>query len=160
MDRKTVAPNPHFVSVDSWEAAASMVGFEPRIPEFTVGCTLSSLTVWVKDHKLRDVSQAERSLEAHYGRFVLAQSQPGRSEAARLALETSYGSSFVPVTVTGREGRAYPLGPPPDPDDIDGRAPAVIVWADGARFYLLASTELEADALLQVAGSLRETQHG
>jgi len=121
---------------------------------------LSSLAVWVKDHKLREVNQARRSLEAHYGGFVLAQSQPGQDEAALLALETSYGSSFVAVTVAGREGKSYPLGPPPEPHDIDGRAPAVVVWADGARFYLVASGELEADVLVRIAGSLRDTHHG
>jgi hypothetical protein len=151
----TVVPNPHFVTVGSWQAAASMVGFRPRVPEYTAGYKLSSLAVWVKDHKLREVSRARRSLEAHYGGFMLAQSEPGQHEAAQLALETSYGRSFVPVSVAGRQGKSYPLGPPVGADDIDGRAPAVVVWADGARFFLLASGELEADVLLRVASTLR-----
>ena len=155
-----MAPNPHFVTVGSWEAAASLVGFRPRVPEYTAGYDLCSLAVWVKDHKLREVSQAERSLEAHYGGFMLAQSEPGRREAAQLAQETSYGRSFVPVSVAGCQGKSYPLGPPVEADDIDGRAPAVVVWADGARFFLLASGELEAEVLLEVAGRLRDTKDG
>lgn len=148
-----MAPNPHFVFVDSWGEAASVVGFRPHVPDFTVGFELSSLAIWVKDHKLREVSQARRSLEAHYGGFVLAQSKPGRRAAIELALETSYGSGPAPVRVGGCEGRCYPLGAPPD--DVDGRSPAVVVWADGPRLFMVASAELEADVLLDVATSLR-----
>lgn len=153
-----MAANPHFVAIASWEEAAALVGFEPRVPGDTVGQELSALSVFVRDHKLREVSQAERSLEAHYGGFVVTQSQPGREEATRLALETSYGRSPRAVVVAGNEGRSYALGPVPDPDDIDGRAPAVVTWADGPRFYLVASIELDVDVLLQIAASLYEQQ--
>lgn len=160
MGKQGMASNPHFISAESWAAAAVIVGFEPRIPEYTVDCELGSLEVWVRDHKMREVGRARRSLEAHYGRFVFTQSKPGEHEAMRLAMETSYGSSFVAVTVMGREGRSHPLGPPPGPDDTDGRSPAVVVWADGPKFYLLASDELDADVLSRVAGSLRDVGHG
>lgn len=153
-------PNPHFVVVGSWREAASIVGFRPRVPEYTVDFELDSLAVWIKDHKLRDVPQARRSLEAHYGGFVLAQSRPGMREAANLALETPYGPGPVAISVGGCEGRSYPLGPPPADDDVDGRAPAVVVWADSARFFLLASGELRADVLLDVARSLRDPNVG
>ncbi|MBT8487471.1 MAG: hypothetical protein HKN72_16815 [Gemmatimonadetes bacterium] len=148
--------NPHFAMVASWREAASIVGFQPHVPEHTVGFSLGSLGVWIKDHKRRRVSQARRSLEAHYGGFVLAQSQPGMHEAANLAMETSYGPDPMPVSVEGCEGRSYQLGPPTAAGDVDGRAPAVVVWADEARFFLLASGELVVEVLLDVAGSLRE----
>ncbi len=155
-----MASNPHFVAIGSWREAAALVDFEPRVPAYTAGYELSSLAVFVRDHELHEVSQAERSLEAHYGGFMLAQSRPGRDEARRLALETRYGRSSASVTVAGREGQSYALGPLPEPDEVDGRAPAVVAWADGARFYLLASSELEAEVLLRVARSLHGTRDG
>ena len=52
------------------------------------------------------------------------------------------------------EAMAYELGPEPEPDDIDGRMPAVVTWSDGEIFYLVASGELTVDWLLRIAGSL------
>ena len=76
------------------------------------------------------------------------------TEAKRLALSTPYGSAAETVWVAGFEGRGYALGPEPDPDDIDGRSPAVIVWSDGVMFCLVASDRLDETVLLRIASSM------
>ncbi|ANG63223.1 hypothetical protein A8C75_12560 [Marinobacterium aestuarii] len=75
-------------------------------------------------------------------------------EPRRPALSTPYGLAPVTVRVAGQEARSYALGPVPDPDDIDGRSPAVVVWHESDRVYLVASGQLEAETLLRIAASL------
>jgi hypothetical protein len=48
----------------------------------------------------------------------------------------------------------YELGPEPAPDDVDGRSPAVVAWHDAELFFLLASSETTADALVTIALSV------
>jgi hypothetical protein len=110
--------------------------------------------VYVRDHKLRAVPVGERTLEAHYGRFVFTQSRRTLEEAQRLALDVSYGRAPQEASIVGRPARVYELGPEPMPDDVDDRSPAVVAWHDGAVFCLLASTEMTADALVTIALSV------
>jgi hypothetical protein len=131
-----------------------MVPFQPLIPRFTAGFELARLEVYVRDHKGRQLPVDSRSLEAHYGGFVLSQSRESEGEARRKALAVSYGSDGYEVSVLGRDGRAYELGPEVPPDDIDGRSPAVVVWHEGDRLYLVASGELTAEVLLEIAQSM------
>jgi hypothetical protein len=51
-------------------------------------------------------------------------------------------------------GRKYELGPEPgpEPDDIDGRSPAV-VWHEGEMHYLVASHEVLVVELVRIARS-------
>jgi len=147
--------NDHFEAAVDWAAAARLVDFEPRRPAFTAGCDLVSLAVYVKDHRKRRLRIGARSLEAHYGAFVIEQKRMASgSEAKRRALSSPYGAVAETVRVAGFEGRSYALGPEPDPDDIDGRSPAVIVWSDGAMFYLVASDKLKEAILLRIASSM------
>lgn len=149
------APNPHFESLASWEAAAERLGCAPRVPHETLGCALGSLALFVRDHRMREVSAAEQSLEAHYGEFVFTQSRPGAAGALRAVREVSYGSAPLEAEVSGCEARIYELGPVPPADDIDPRMPAVVVWADGEHFFLVASGSREVRVLLDVARSVR-----
>lgn len=144
-----------FEPVDSWKAARTMVEFEPRAPSETAGRALRGLHVHVRDHRDRDLPRERRTLEAHYDGFVVSQSRPGTAEAKRLALDVRYGQDPVTVRLAGLDARAYPLGPVPPPDDIDGRSPGVVTWHDGEMFYLAASSELDADVLLLIAASMR-----
>jgi hypothetical protein len=146
--------NPHFAGAETWEDAGELVVFEPRRPRRTEGHELRSLSVFVMDHKMRRLAVEDRSLEAHYGAFSVSQCRKGEEEARRWAVELKYGQAPRPVVVAGHEGRIYDLGPVPPPDDIDPRPPAVVVWHDGEMVYLVASGELESDALLRVAESL------
>ena len=146
--------NPHFESAETWEQAGKRLGFEPRVPSHTEGLELGSLSIYLRDHKMRVVPPEDRTLEAHYGDFVLSQSQPGIDEARRQALEVSYGQALGECRVHGHAGRVYELGPVPDPGDIDPRPPAVVVWHEGAMFYLVASDRLSSDLLLRIASSL------
>lgn len=146
--------NPHFLNPSSWEEAATMLAFVPVVPAHTEGFALQSLAVFVMDHKHRDVPVGDRSLEAHYGGFVLSQSMGAPAEARRKALDLRYGAAPHEMRIVGREGRAYRLGPVPEPDDIDPRMPAVIVWHDADMFFLVASDTLEIDALDRIARSL------
>lgn len=143
-----------FESAASWEEARTLVEFAPRVPAETAGATLESLSVHVRDHKARELPRSDRSLEAHYGRFVLSQCHRGQDEARRWALEISYGAGPRPVRIAGREGRAYELGPEVPDDAPDGRSPAVVTWHDGEMHYLLASVSMGAEELLVVAGSM------
>lgn len=149
----TTPPNPHFESLADWTDAVPWMGFEPRVPSETLGRRLESLAVFVRDHKMREVPVGRRSLEAHYDGFVWSQSQPGEAEARLAVCETSYGSDPRTGSVGRHEARVYELGPEPPPDDIDPRMPAVVVWWEGARFFLVASDTLSAAALVRVAES-------
>ncbi len=131
-----------------------MLAFRPLEPKNTAGCGLQSLSVHVRDHKLRELSIADRTLEAHYGAFVLSQARKGAEEARRLALAVPYGATGCDARVGGCAARAYALGPEPPPDDIDGRTPAVVSWHDGDMFYLIASDRLPCAELVGIAGSL------
>lgn len=148
--------NPHFATVEDWAAAEELIGFVPLQPSDTAGLALDSLSVHVMDYRMRDLPREERTLEAHYGSFVFTQSGPGASEARRLALEQSYGQAPRDVTIGGHEARAYDEGPVPEPDDPDGQMPAVIVWADGDRFFLIAGAtdDLKLADLFRIANSV------
>lgn len=150
-----MARNDHFDTVADWTQAAGLVDFEPRRPAFTAGFALQSLAVHVMDHRQRRLPVSARSLEAHYGGFAIDQKRaPTAAQAKQLALSTPYGLAPVTVRVAGQEARSYALGPVPDPDDIDGRSPAVVVWYESDRVYLVASGQLEAETLLRIAASL------
>ena len=85
--------NPHFETASSWKAARAKLTFQPREPGYTAGLRLHSIRIHVRDHKLREVSINDRTLEAHYGGFVLSQARKGTDEARRLALDVRYGSA-------------------------------------------------------------------
>ena len=74
-----------FETATSWKSARELVTFEPRIPHDTAGRKLQSLRIHVRDHKLRELEPTGRTLEAHYGDFVVSQAQPGKDEARRRA---------------------------------------------------------------------------
>ena len=148
--------NPHFETARSWEAARSLVTFPPLEPAHTAGLRLQSIQIHVRDHKMRELAIEDRTLEAHYGGFVLSQSRRGAAEARRLALTVSYGRAARDVRIAGRDGRAYERGPDPPPGDIDGRSPAVVTWHDADMFYLIASGEMSTDDLLRIAVSIYE----
>ena len=99
---------------------------------------------------MRDVAP---TLEVHFDGYVLSQAQRDHVEAMRLA-ELRYGPDASEITVVGRPGIIYELGPEPEPDDIDPRPPAIVTWADGDLFLLLASDTRPASDLLQIAASL------
>ena len=146
--------NPHFLPVASWKAAAAELSFRPRRPRQTAGHRLKALSIYVRDPKLRELPVGERSLEAHYGGFSFSQAYKGEEEARRQALSVRYGLEPKIVRVAGHEGRLYELGPEPEPGDVDPRSPAVVVWHDSGMFYLIASGEMPAQALLPIASSL------
>jgi hypothetical protein len=148
-----MARNVHFLTAASWDEARLHLTFDPAIPSYTAGRALESLQIHVRDHRMRELPRGDRSLEAHYGSFVFAQSHAEPADARLAAIETSYGSNPSDALIAGREGRVYPLGPDPAPDDVDGRMPAVVVWHDRGRFFLVASTELESPELLRIATS-------
>jgi hypothetical protein len=146
--------NPHFATAASWDAAHALLAFVPGVPKATAGLAPPALCVYVRDRKLRAVPVGERTLEAHYGRFVLSQSRRTPEEAQRLALDVSYGRAPQEASILGRPARVYELGPEPMPYDVDDRSPAVVAWHDGEVFYLLASREMTADALVVIAMSV------
>ncbi len=146
--------NPHFLKVPDWQAAADQLDFPPLEPTYTGSAVLQSLQIFIRDHKLRELPVEERSLEAHYGDFVFSQTLRKEAEARRLALTERYGPDAKTISVAGRSGRSYEIGPEVPPDDPDGRSPAVVVWHDGPRFYLVASTILGADELAAIAASV------
>ena len=149
-----MSANAHFESARSWDDARRLLSFAPREPAYTAKRALQSLRVHVRDHKQRELDVTARTLEAHYGDFVLSQSHPGSDEAKRLALDVSYGRSPQPSAIANHEARIYERGPDPAPDDIDGRLPAVVTWHDNGRFFLIASPELPTDTLMAIAASL------
>lgn len=122
--------SPHFKSFKTWQEAQPWLTFRPLVPQFTAGCALESVCVYVMDHKRRGLAAEDRSLEAHYGAFAFTQSFRPPGEARRLALEVTYGSNPQQALIIGREARAYELGPEPPPGDIDGRSPSVVTWYD------------------------------
>jgi uncharacterized protein len=146
--------NPHFATAASWDAAHVLVTFVPKVPKSTAEVASPALRVYVRDLKLRLVPVGERSLEAHYGRFVFTQALRTPEEARRLALDVSYGRAPQEASILGRPARVYELGPEPAAGDVDGRSPAVVAWHDGDLFYLLASGEMTADALMTIALSV------
>ena len=148
--------NPHFTAVEDWPAAAELIGFEPLRPNDTAGFTLDSLSVHVMDHRMRRLPPEECTLEAHYGGFVFTQSGPGAAEARRLAYDSFYGPSPLDASVGTHAARAYDEGPVPEPDDPDGQMPALVVWQDGDRFFLLAGAVdgVDVPVLLRVANSI------
>ncbi len=146
--------NTHFETASSWEAVRAMVEFRPVEPSETAGFELQSLRIHVMDHRLRTLAREARTLEAHYGGFVLSEAMHAADEARGLALEVSYGRDGRAERVADHEGRVYELGPEPEPDDIDGRPPAVVVWHDAGMLYLVASDTLPANQLLEIALSL------
>lgn len=146
--------NPHFETALSWAEAETLVTFKPLQPSHTGGFTLQSIEIFVRDHKHRKLPVSERSLEAHYDGFVLTQARKGKDEARRLALEVLYGKLPVEAKIAGHEARTYELGPQPDPDDIDPRSPAVVVWHDAEMLLLIASDRLPADTLMRIAESV------
>jgi hypothetical protein len=146
--------NLHFHTVADWPDAQALLTFEPRRPRFTAGHDRQSLQIHVRDHKQRELAPDARTLEAHYGAFVISQARPGEDEARKLALDTKYGPAPQPEQIAGHAARTYELGPEPPPDDIDGRSPAVVTWHDGPMFYLIASTALPAAELVRIARSM------
>ena len=146
--------NPHFETASSWKAARAKLTFQPREPGYTVGLRLHSIRIHVRDHKLRELSINDRTLEAHYGGFVLSQARKGTDEARRLALDVRYGSTGQEGQVAGHAARIYELGPEPAPDDIDGRSPAVVTWHDADLFFLVASDTMSSHELVRIAISL------
>lgn len=137
-----------------------MLTFQPFEPTFAAGHELRSLRIFTRDHKMRELSVGERSLEAHYGPFVISQSRKGVEEARRLALDVSYGREPREGTIAGHAARIYELGPEPQPDDIDGRPPSVVVWHDGEMFFLIASGEMAVDELVPIAASMYASRSG
>ncbi len=145
--------NPCFESASTWKEARTMLTFPPIEPRFTAGYDLQSIRIHVRDHKLRELSVEERTLEAHYGGFVFTQSRKSVGEARRWALEVRYGPSGRDTQVAGFPARAFELGPEPPPDDIDPRNPAVVAWHDANMFYLIASDRMNSEKLLRIAES-------
>ena len=148
-----VPDNPHFEFPASLEEACELLEFEPMLPDRAV-FPIKSIAVFVRDHKLRELSRRERSLEVDFDGFGISQVRKGSDEARRMALDVSYGTAARKTLIAGREGRVYALGPEPAPDDVDPRSPAVVVWHDGEMFHLLASSSLEAEELLRIAQSV------
>jgi hypothetical protein len=146
--------NPHFETASSWKAARAMLTFQPREPRYTAGLRLHSIRIHVRDHKLREISVKDRTLEAHYGGFVLSQARKVAGETRRLALDVRYGSGGQEGQIAGHAARIYELGPEPAPDDIDGRSPAVVTWHDADLFFLVASDTMSSDELVRIAVSL------
>jgi hypothetical protein len=149
---------PHFETAGTWEDARASLTFTPRVPARTAGFSLRSLQIHVRDHKGRELKAGARTLEAHYGGFVVSQAEKGAGEAQRLAIDVSYGRVAREARLAGHAARMYERGPEPPPGDIDGRSPAVVTWHDGSMFYLIASDELGPDELFAIAVSMYERQ--
>ena len=128
--------------------------FRPLEPRDTLGLNVQSIRIHTRDHKLRALSIEGRTLEVHYGAFVLSQSRKGVTEARRLALDVSYGPAPREARIAEHRARVYELGPEPPPGDIDERSPSVVTWHEGDMFYLIASGELSSDDLVRVAISM------
>ena len=134
-----------------------MLAFDPIKPEYTAGLRLHCLRIHVCDHKLRELPIGDRTLEAHFGDFVISQAKKGEAEARRLALDIRYGSECTEALIAGCPARVYELGPEPEPDDIDGRSPSVVTWHDAGMFYLIASDRMFVAELVRIAHSLYAT---
>ncbi len=147
--------NAHFVTIGSWSEVETATGFLPLVPTVTLGLPLQALRLFVRDHKLRAVPRDQQSLEAHYGAFVLTQSQTGPEEARRLAFDVAYGATPRTERVGANDARVYDRGPGVPVGDPDGRMPSVVAMAVNDLFVLLASGEFDSNALVRVARSLR-----
>jgi hypothetical protein len=77
-----------------------------------------------------------------------------------LTFDVSYGRTSRDAQIAGHPGRLYELGPAVDPDDIDGRMPAVVVWHDAEMLYLVASDSMQVDELAKIAASLYPVRPG
>ena len=152
--------HPHFESANTWAAARGLLAFRPVEPRDTAGLAVVSIRVHVRDHKLRELALEERTLEVSFGAFVLSQSRPGAGEARRLALEVLYGQAPREMQIAGHSARVYELGPVPPPDDLDGRTPSVVAWHDAEMLYLIASGEMAAERLVQIAESMYQSPRG
>ena len=152
--------NAHFRAVSDWTAAQAMLTFEPRKPTVPAGLEPARLRIYMRDHKMRELSVGERTLEAFFDGFVLTQSRKGIEEARRLALDVSYGSDRREASIAGHAARAYELGPEPEPDDIDGRQPSVVTWHDGEMFFFLASGDRPVADLIPIAASIYDPTSG
>jgi len=146
-------PNPHFLSVSSWDEAATHLAFEPRRPRLR-DLAEPALSIYVMDHKKRPLPIGRRSLEAHYADFHLGQTRCGRAEAKKRALRLRYGMAPEPADVAGHEGRAYELGAASWPIDDDGPPPAVLTWHDGEMHFVLASYSRPVRSLRPIADSM------
>ena len=147
--------NPHFISAESWAAAGRELSFTPRPPDRTGGRELESIRIHVRDHRRRELPVGDRTLEAHYGAFVVSQQRAATAADARaLAFDRPYGADPSEGTVAGHRAVIHDLGPEPPADDIDPRSPAVITWADGDVFHMVASGELDAAGLADIAASI------
>lgn len=144
---------PAFTIIASWTDAAALVTFVPRVPQPEPPGPVR-LRLHVRDHRGRAFGEAERTLEAQYPQFVLSQSRHAHHQAQRLAFGRTYGRGGYAIVVGGRPGRAFPRGPEPEPGDFDRPSPAVVTWADGALFLLLASDELTPEDLAAVGARL------
>jgi len=152
--------NEHFASVSDLAAARAMLTFDPLEPTFTAGLARDGLRIFIRDHKKRDLPVGDRTLEAHYGRFVFTQSRKGVKEARRLALDVAYGLEPREAMIAGHPARVYELGADPGPDDIDGPMPSVVTWHDGEMFFLIASHEMKVEELIPVAMSIYARRSG
>lgn len=147
--------NPHFKSVETLKEAAKHVAFTPLSPEDTAGCALEGMNIFVKDHKMREVPRENRTLEMHYGKFVISQKKCDNGDAAKkMALETPYGQAPSEGKINGFDARMYELGPAVPEDDIDGRRPAAVAWHDAEMFFLIASTQMNISKLITIAKSM------
>lgn len=145
--------NPSFSAASSLDEAADGLAFTPAEPSYTAGLECQGLRLFVRDHRGREVPLESRTLESHYGGFVVSQSLHSPAEAERLAIEVRYGPSPQPGDVVGHPARIYEMGPEPELDDPDGRMPAVVVWHDEGMLYLVAGSTLAASELLRIAES-------
>jgi hypothetical protein len=95
-------PNAYFDRVGSWHHAQTKLTFVPIKPRYTVGLSLQSLDIHVRDTAHGELAIKDRSLEAHYGSFVLTQSLKGEEEAQRWATRVGYGPGPREWNVAGR----------------------------------------------------------
>jgi len=103
--------NPHFEAVPSWQEAESRLVFKPVVPKNTPGHSLEAIRIYVRDHKMRELSPADRILEAHYGAFVVSESKKSADDARRAAIEVSYGRESREALIDEHAARIYELGP-------------------------------------------------
>ncbi len=97
---------------------------------------------------------ANRTLELHYGSFMVSESRHDPGEARRRALDVAYGASPIQAQIAGHEGRIYDHGPEGDVNGPDGRMPAVVVWSDGDMLIVVASHDLPLTQLIEIGHSL------
>lgn len=142
---------PHFLAFDDLGSAEAHLGYPPLALQ--IPATPKAIRVHVRDHRLRDVLP---SLEVYYEGFVMSHALRDRTEAERMALGKTYGISRSEAKVREHRAARYELGPEAVPGDPDTRVPAVVVWADGGHFLMLASDTMMAGQLLEIARSLYE----